>query len=86
MKFVTTTYQELVKREEAISKDTSSLSIFCRLDVGILDDAGQFCYFVNGVERSFGTTLYLSLCPGAAPTAAVSMVDALGALVLARQR
>ena len=85
LNFVTTTYQELVKREEAISKDTSSLRIFCRLDVAVLEDTGQLCYFVRGVERSFGTILYASSSPSA-PTCAVSLVDALGALVLSMQK
>ena len=86
LNFVTTTYHELVKREEAISKDTSSLRIFCRLDVAVMEeDTGQLCYFVRGVERSFGTILYASSSPSA-PTCAVSLVDALGALVLSMQK
>ena len=85
LNFVTTTYHELVKREEAISKDTSRLRIFCRLDVAVMEDTGDLCYFVSGVERSMSTILYASSSPSA-PTCAVSLVDALGALVLSMQK
>jgi hypothetical protein len=81
LKFLTTTYQELVKREEMTNMETSSLRIFCRLDVGVMDDAGQFCYFVSGLERSFGTHLAASFTASAS-TFAVSMSDVLGAYVL----
>ena len=81
LNFITTTYQELVKREEMISMETSSLRIFCRLDVAVMDDAGQCCYFVSGLERSSSTHLAASFTASAS-TFAVSMSDALGAYVL----
>ena len=84
LEFITTTYQELVKKEETMNMETSSLRIFCRLDVAVMDDAGQFCYFVSGLERSFGTHLAASFT-SSAPIFAVSMSDALGAYVLMKR-
>lgn len=72
-----------MKKEEAIIKDTSSLRIFCRIDVGVMDDVGQFCYFVSGVERSLSTTLCASSSLSAS-SAVVSMADALGAFILSQ--
>jgi hypothetical protein len=85
LKFITTTYQELVKKEEIMNMETSGLRIFCRLDVAVMDDAGELCYFVSGLERSFGTHLAASFT-ASAPTFAVSMSDALGAYILTRSK
>jgi hypothetical protein len=82
--FVIKTYQELVKREELICEGTSTLRIFCMLDVSVMEDAGEFSYFVIGLDRSFGATLDLSSTSTSA-IFAVSMADALGAYILGRQ-
>src|ERR1700684_958920 len=61
--FVTKTFHALVEKEEKIIKRTSSLRIFCRVDVSVMDDGGRFSYFVSGLERSFGTPLCASCTP-----------------------
>ena len=85
LEFVVKTYQELVKKEELISEGTSTLCIFCILHVSVMENAGQFSYFVMELERSFGAQLDLSRTCAAA-TFAVSMADALGAHILSRQQ
>lgn len=74
-----------MKREELITKDTSTLRIFCMLDVSVIEDAGEFSYFVSGLERSYGAPLDLSKTRTSA-TFAVTMADALGVYILNRQQ
>ena len=83
LNFVTKTYQELVRREEQLSNRTSTLHIFCCLDVAVMEDCGELGYFVSGLGRSHGTHLYSS-CAHNADNLAVSMADALGAYVVCR--
>ncbi len=78
--FATHTFQALLKEEEGSTRRTSSLRIFCRLDISVMESAGKYCYFVNGLERSSETELCLSCTPHA-PTFAITMADALGGYV-----
>ncbi|KAH9910588.1 uncharacterized protein BXZ73DRAFT_108792 [Epithele typhae] len=58
--FANTTFNTLVDLEKSASPTGSSdLTLFARMDIGLIDDgAGGFQYFVNEVERSWGTTLF----------------------------
>lgn len=52
-KFVMDTYKELVMCERRKMGGSSSLEVFCRIDVGLfLKDDGDLGYFVNEVERT----------------------------------
>ncbi|KAF8324810.1 hypothetical protein F5887DRAFT_1086014 [Amanita rubescens] len=81
--FATNTFQALLKEEEESTRRTSSLRIFCRLDISVMESAGQYCYYVSGLERSSETEVCLS-CTLHAPTFAITMADALGGYVIGR--
>jgi hypothetical protein len=58
--FVSTTYQRLVECESKRLGGKSSLTVFARIDVGIyIDKEGKASYFVNEVERTGTTSLWL---------------------------
>jgi hypothetical protein len=62
--FVTTTHRELAKSEARELGGKSSITVFCRMDIGIiLDPLGKAFYFVNEVERMLMASLW-SKCPG----------------------
>lgn len=57
--FVKKTYDGLYKIETTRLGGRSSISVFCRLDVGILMDENHSAYyFVNEVERTPTTSLW----------------------------
>lgn len=59
--FVLGTWSKLVRQETRINGGKSSLAVFCRMDVGILllDGNDRPQYFVNEVERTTTTSLWL---------------------------
>lgn len=75
--FATKTFQALLKEEENTIKRASSLRIFCRLDISVMESAGQYHYFASGLDRSFQTEICLSCTPHAF-TFAITMADVLG--------
>ena len=57
--FVLQTYEELYAMESRRTSAKPSISLFCRLDIGILiDSEGQAHYFVNEVEKTQTTSLW----------------------------
>ena len=57
--FVNTTFQALVQRESRIIQAKTSLALFCRMDIGILENGdGSIHYFVNEIERTPTTSLW----------------------------
>lgn len=61
--FVLNTWRELVLMEKAEVGGPVSISVFCRLDIGLNYHDGQVTYFVNEVERSLTTSLWMSAMP-----------------------
>ena len=60
--FVLRSWRDLVLREAKDSGAKTSISIFCRIDIGIrIDPSGKAppAYFVNEVERSLNTSIWL---------------------------
>ncbi|KAF8425023.1 hypothetical protein L210DRAFT_865476 [Boletus edulis BED1] len=58
--FVDKTFRHLHRAETSVGGFRSSLSVFCRMDVGILfDEGGVPHYFVNEVERTLTASLFL---------------------------
>ena len=60
--FVERTWRELVTRETKDNEARPSIALFCRMDIGIrIDPFGKEppAYFVNEVERSLNTSLWL---------------------------
>lgn len=62
-KFVEETVQGMIRLENNVRGDeSSSLQVFCRVDVGVLKDPdGCYHYYVNELERSLTVGLYRSL-------------------------
>jgi hypothetical protein len=62
--FVERTVSALVELENGRRGDlSSSLQVFCRVDVGVLFKGGSCYYYVNEVERSLTTGLYQQMGP-----------------------
>lgn len=58
--FVGTIVRELVVKERDVHEMYNSMSVFCRVDIGLMfDEAGEPGYFVNEIERSATTSLWL---------------------------
>lgn len=58
-KFVEKTLEDMIESEERQLGRFSSLRLFARVDVGIREvSPGTFSYFVNEVERVWGTNLF----------------------------
>jgi hypothetical protein len=59
--FAETTLRHLIKAEQLAHHHTPSISLFCRLDIGIMpDDNGALKYFVNEVTRGPTSTCLFS--------------------------
>lgn len=61
--FVLNTWKHLVLAEKAEAGGGVSISIFCRLDIGLVEKDGRLLYFVNEVERSLTASLWISAMP-----------------------
>lgn len=61
--FVEGTYQSLVDYEIRRHLGTPSISVFCRMDIGVIERDNSLHYFVNGVERSTTASLWLDTFP-----------------------
>ena len=58
--FVKDTYSHLVNCERKRMGGSSTLEVFCRLDIGLFSrDDGSLGYFVNEVERTLTTGLWI---------------------------
>ena len=58
-KFVEDTVQAVANTENSRRGDSSSsLQVFCRVDVGVLDHQGPYHYFVSELERSLTVGLF----------------------------
>lgn len=57
------TWNALTILEKADAGGSVSISIFCRLDIGLNYQEGKLSYFVNEVERSLTTSLWISAMP-----------------------
>jgi hypothetical protein len=58
MGFVEKTYKELYKLESRTICGRSSIAVFCRLDIGLIQDGHNIQYFVNEVERTQTASLW----------------------------
>lgn len=56
--FVTKTYEGLYKLESKMYCARSSISVFCRFDIGLIEHNKVVHYFVNEVERTQTTSLW----------------------------
>ena len=57
--FAHTNLRELNKMEKRVSGSSSSIDMFCRIDVGIMEkEDGMLDYFVNEVERGPNVCLW----------------------------
>jgi len=56
--FAMKTYKELYEIESKLLMATSSICVFCRLDIGLITKDGQVNYFVNEVERTQTASLW----------------------------
>ncbi|KIK78106.1 hypothetical protein PAXRUDRAFT_28688 [Paxillus rubicundulus Ve08.2h10] len=61
--FTMNIWRNLVLTEKAMIGGSTSISIFCRLDVGLTMKDSYAMYFVNEVERSLTTSLWMSAMP-----------------------
>ncbi|KAG9308767.1 hypothetical protein JVU11DRAFT_11559 [Chiua virens] len=60
--FVDIVFRDLAVRENQIHGTRNSISVFCRIDVGLLfDRAGEPWYFVNEIERTTTASLWLRM-------------------------
>jgi hypothetical protein len=57
-RFIIKAYNELYKIESKVLMATSSICVFCRLDIGLITKDGQVNYFVNEVERTQTASLW----------------------------
>ncbi|KAF8425019.1 hypothetical protein L210DRAFT_865486 [Boletus edulis BED1] len=61
--FALTTWKSLVNLEKGVVVGTPCTGLFCRLDIGVMMRDGRISYFVNEVERSLTTSLWMSAMP-----------------------
>jgi hypothetical protein len=86
--FVTQTYRGLIQADERILKigQLSDLRVFCRLDISVfMSEAGSYRYFVNEVEASHGTGLFLHYIPTPGPRVMTDLAIALKTMVALRR-
>ncbi len=58
-KYTTTVYNKLVDLERKRLNTETSLWLFARLDIGLIEyERDSFSFFVNEVERGWGTNLF----------------------------
>jgi hypothetical protein len=58
MAFVMKIYEDLYKLESRSISAKSSISVFCRLDIGLIQIGHDIQYFVNEVERTQTASLW----------------------------
>jgi hypothetical protein len=61
--FVVDTWKSLVQMQKGGLGATPCTALFCRLDVGVMIRDGNPSYFVNEVERSLTTSLWMEAMP-----------------------
>lgn len=58
--FIGTVFRELVVKEGKNGASCNSMSVFCRIDVGLMfDEEGEPSYFVNEIERTATASLWM---------------------------
>ena len=91
-RYVEETVKGLVELEESKNGRRSGLRVFCRLDVGVFEDAEkekeggrrEVCYVVNKVTRSHGCGLFMRRSEGETESLVVGLLNILGVMALAR--
>ena len=63
--YAISTWRSLVRTEKTLVVGTPCTALFCRLDIGVMLRNGAISYFVNEVERSMTTSLWMSGMPDA---------------------
>lgn len=58
--FVKTVWNSVIMVEKDIVSGTPCTALFCRMDIGVMMKDGQISYFVNEIERSMTTSLWMS--------------------------
>jgi len=61
--FVMETWTHLVCMQKGALGSTPCTAVFCRIDVGVMVRDGKPAYFVNEVERSLTTSLWMDGMP-----------------------
>ena len=60
--FIDVVYRGLVTQESNPSGLKSSLTVFCRMDIGLMfDEEGKPSYFVNEIERTQTMSMWLKV-------------------------
>jgi hypothetical protein len=76
MDFIMRTYRELYRLESRQLCSKSSISVFCRFDIGIIWDRHNIQYFVNEVEHTQTASLWTNpLNLGAALRSRIGLFD-----------
>ena len=85
--FLNRTFYGLVQQEEKVfGGELSDLRVFCRLDVSVFQDTkGKYHYFINEVEASHGTSLFLDYIHTKASRIASDLAIAMRAKVALRR-
>ena len=63
--FVLSTWRQLVAIQKGNLCGTPCTAMFCRMDIGVMMRDDRISYFVNEVERSLTTSLWMSSMPHA---------------------
>ena len=61
--FVLGTWKQMVCMQKGAFEGTPCTAVFCRLDIGVMVRNGNAYYFVNEVERSLTTSLWMDAMP-----------------------
>lgn len=59
--FVCQTWRALLQLEQSQLRHETGLSLFCRMDIGIMmNPSGQYDFFINEVERTMASTMLIN--------------------------
>ena len=85
--FLKKSFYGLVQQEEKVLQgELSDLRVFCRLDVSIFQDMnGKYHYFINEVEASHGTTLFVNYIHQRGPRIMSDLANSIRAKVALRR-
>lgn len=61
--FIERTYRSLLDYETRRQVGIPSISVFCRMDIGVMEENQSLHYFVNEVERSATACLWMDAFP-----------------------
>jgi hypothetical protein len=85
--FVKKSFYGLIQEEEKVLwGELSDLRVFCRVDVSIFQDTkGKYQYFINEVEASHGTTLFIEYIHQRGPRIMSDLASSIRAKVALRR-